>query len=100
MTKIFVVVSIDWVLAIMGSAVMGAIVTHILNRKKTQTEIESLVVKQALDMVQTMRIEIDRLEKRMDNYAQREMRLMQEVDDLKKEYKQLRLEVDKLSNNK
>lgn len=94
------VVSIDWVLAIMGSAVMGAIVTHILNRKKTQTEIESLVVKQALDMVQTMRIEIDRLEKRMDNYAQREMRLMQEVDDLKKENKQLRLEVDKLSNNK
>lgn len=84
----------------MGSAVMGAIVTHILNRKKTQTEIESLVVKQALDMVQTMRIEIDRLEKRMDNYAQREMRLMQEVDDLKKENKQLRLEVDKLSNNK
>lgn len=90
----------------MGSAVMGAIVNHVLGRKKVQTEIESLVVHQYKDLLDSTRaelastrVELIELRLRMDNYSQRELHLMKEIEDLKSENKQLRIEVDKLTGN-
>lgn len=78
---------------------MGAIVAHILGRKKTQTEIESLIVGQYKDLLDSTRSEVADLRERMNRYSKREEQLLEDIIVLKAENKQLRIEVDKLTNN-
>lgn len=77
-------------------AIIGGFMTHYFNRKKTAAEIESLIVQQAMDLVEGLRAEVERLNKRMDNYTEREVQLIKEIEGLRVENKDLRNKIDEL----
>jgi len=89
-------VAIDYVLTGVGSSILAVVVAHILNRKKQQTEIESLVVNQYKSLVDGLQDEVNSLRSRMDTYSAREERLYEEISVLRRENKELRAELEKL----
>lgn len=92
-------VGIDFVLSGVGSSIMAIVVTHILNKRRNQTEIESLVVNQYKSLVDDLREEVTSLRNRMDTYSAREERLNEEISTLRRENKELRAELEKLKNS-
>ena len=97
---------------ILGSATVTAIVSHILNMKRTRAETdnfraqtESYVVNNALGLVESMsdelktqKEEIRSLRDLLNTYIASEKDLTVEMNKLKAENKQLRIELDKLKN--
>lgn len=100
------------ILMILGSATVSAIVVHILSMKKSQAETlkfkaetENLVVNNALGLVESLRDEVNiqreevrKMRDLMNIYIASEITLTAEMNKLKAENVQLRIELETLKN--
>lgn len=90
-------------LAVVASGVLATITNNLMNRRRYNAQIESLKIKSISDLVDVLQEEvkrchgqIDELRVRMNQYRQRENKMAETIEELRRENKQLRAEINKL----